>query len=308
MGKLQTHGKLFWLLLIPLILAILSAANFNLGMGLLFPISLLLFISVIIPIKKLGVNSRAIAIGSLLLTFLAVGIFFKDEDALRLEALKKENPTSYLAEIKTEKPDLWLKEARTLAPEDYLDSLKESDPLKWIEELEALKPDEYANRKDELEALKESYAAKAEQERLAKIDILKAKALAIPASNYSENIKAYKELAKLEPDNQTYKDKIATYEAKQKEAKASAAKCGSGNYHDAFFYGKEFVKRNLKAPRSAKFGGYRNSSVQHYAGCKFVVSGYVDSQNSFGAMLRSNYSVTLTPNGLNWTLLDIQIQ
>lgn len=137
---------------------------------------------------------------------------------------------------------------------------------------------------------------------------MKAKALAIPASNYTENIKAYRELAKLDPDNQTYKDKIATYEAKQKEAKVSAARCGSENYHDAFLYGQEFVKRNLKAPRSAKFGGYRNTSVQHYTGCKFVVSGYVDSQNSFGAMLRSNYSVTLTPNGRNWTLLDIQIQ
>ena len=308
MDKIRAHGKLFWLLLIPLVLAILSAANFNVGTGVLFPISILLFVSIIVPIKKLGVNSRGIAIGSLLLTFIAVGIFFKDEDTIRLEALKKENPTSYLAEIKTDKPELWLKEARTLAPDEYLESLEESDPLKWIDELKTLKPDEYARRKTELDALQESYAAKAEQDRRAKIETLKAQALAIPASNYSENIKAYKELSKLEPDNQDYKDKIANYEAKLKEAKATAAKCGSGNYHDAFFYGKEYVKRNLKAPRSAKFGSYGNTSVQHYKGCKFVVKGYVDSQNSFGAMLRSNYSVTLTPNGLNWTLIDIQIQ
>ena len=308
MDKIRSHGKLLWLLLIPVILAILSAVNFNMGMGLLFPISLILFISIIIPIKKIGVNSRGIAIGSLLLTFLAVGIFFKDEDTLRLEALKKENPASYLTEIKTDKPELWLKEARTLAPDEYLESLEKSDPLKWIEELEVLKPDEYAKRKPEFDALKVSYAAKAEEDRLANIGILEAKALAIPASNFSENIKAYKELSKLDPENQIYKDKIATYEAKQKEANATAAKCGSGNYHDAFFYGKEYVKSNLKAPRSAKFGSYGNTSVQHYKGCKFVVKGYVDSQNSFGAMLRSNYSVTLTPNGLGWALIDIQIQ
>jgi len=308
METIQTHGKLFWLLLIPIIIAIISAVNFNVGMGLLFPISLLLFVSIIFPIKKLGVNSRGIAIGSLLLAFLACAIFVKDEDTLRLEALKKENPVAYLAEIKTDKPKLWAKEARTLAPDDYLADLEANEPLKWIDELKALKPDEYAERETELEGLRKGFAAKAEQDRLDKIETLKTAALAIPASDFAGNIKAYKELSRLDPENQSYKDKIASYEAKQKDAKATAARCGSGNYHDAYFYGKEYVKRNLKAPSSAKFGSYGNSSVQHYKGCKFVVNGYVDSQNSFGAMLRSNYSVTLTPNGLNWTLLDIQIQ
>ena len=308
MKKIQTHGKLFWLLIIPLTLAVISAFNFNVGMGILFPISLLLLVSLVFPIKKLGVNSRGIALGSLLLAFLACAIFVKDEDTLRLNALKKEDPISYLAEIKTDKPKLWLKEARTLAPDVYLDTIKESDPLKWIDELKALKPEEYSKRESELEGLKETFAAKAEQDRLNKIETLKSAALAIPASDYAGNIKAYKELSRLDSENQTYKDKIASYQAKQKDAKTKAAKCGSDNYFDAYFYGKEYVKRNLKAPSTAKFGSYGNSSVQHYTGCKFVVTGYVDSQNSFGAMLRSNYSVTMTPSGLSWTLLDIQIQ
>ncbi len=308
MNKIQTHGKLFWLLLIPLLLAIISASNFNVGMGLLFPISLLLLVSLIIPLKKLGVNSRGIALGSLLLAFFACAIFVKDEETLRLNALKKEDPISYLAEIKTDKPKLWSREARVMAPDDYLASLEKTDPIKWIDELKALKPDEYSEREVELEGLRKTFAAEAKQDRIRQIETLKAAALSIPASDYAANIKAYKDLSKLAPDNQDYKDKISSYEAKQKDARTKAAKCGKDNYFDAFFYGKEYVKRNLKAPSTAKFGPYRNSTVQHYTGCKFIVKGYVDSQNSFGAMLRSNYSVTLTPSGQSWALLDIQIQ
>lgn len=308
MEKLQKHGKLFWLIAVPLGLAVLSAVNFVLGSGIFFALSLLLLISIIIPIKKLGINSRGIAIGSFLLGMIACGIFFKDEDTLRLEALKAENPTAYLSEIKTDKPDLWLKEARVLDPDAYLDSLETSDPLKWIDELKVMKPDIYAERKTELEGKRADFEAQAETKRLAEIEDLRAKALAIPASDHAANIAAYKALLRLDPENQSYKDKIASYETKQSDAKAQAARCGRSNYSDAFVYGKEYVKQNLKAPSTAKFGSYGQSSVQHYTGCKFVVRGYVDSQNSFGAMLRSNYSVTLTPTGLGWTLEDITIQ
>jgi len=85
-------------------------------------------------------------------------------------------------------------------------------------------------------------------------------------------------------------------------------RCGRSNYSGAFVYGKEYVMCSFKAPSTAKFSSNGQSSVQHYAGCKFVLTGYVDSQNSFGAVLRSNYSVTLTPTGLGWTLEDISIQ
>jgi len=308
MGFIQKHGKLMWLLLVPLVFAVLSAINFTLGSGVFFPVSLLLLFSIIVPVKKLGINSRGIALGSLILTFIACGIFFKDEETLRLDALKSENPTAYLAEIKVTKPDLWLREARSLSPDEYLEALESSNQLKWIDEMKLLKPKEYEERKEEFETLRTKATAKAEQDRLAKIETLKAQALAIPASDFKGNIKAYRELSRLDPENQSFKEKIATYEAKQKEAATKEARCGSDNYRDAYFYGKEYVKKSLKAPSTAKFGSYGNSSVYHYTGCKFVVKGYVDSQNSFGAMLRSNYSVTLKPTGLGWSLEDIQIQ
>jgi len=308
MEQLQKHGKLLWLLAVPLFLGILSSINFGLGSGVFFALSLLMLASLIIPIKKLGLNSRGIALGSFVLAMVACGVFFKDENTLRLEALKAENPAAYLAEIKTDKPDLWLKEARSLSPDAYLSELETSNPIKWIDELKVMKPSVYADREKELTAMRSTFEAKAEQDRLAKIEMLKASALALPASDFAANIKAYKELSRLDPDNALYAEKVASYEAKQKEAKAQAARCGRDNYSDAFFYGKEYVKRSLKSPSSAKFGSYGNSSVQHYKGCKFVVKGYVDSQNSFGAMLRSNYSVTMTPSGLGWTLEDISIQ
>jgi len=94
MEQIQKHGKLLWLLAIPIGLAVLSAVNFTLGFGIFFALSLLLLISIIIPIKKLGINSRGIAIGSFLLGMIACGLFFKDEDTLRLEALKAETPVA----------------------------------------------------------------------------------------------------------------------------------------------------------------------------------------------------------------------
>lgn len=308
MEQIQKHGKLLWLLAVPLGLGVLSALNFTLGSGIFFVLSLLLLISIIIPLKKLSINSRGIALGSFVLGMIACGIFFKDEDTLRLEALKAENPVAYLAELKTEKPDLWLKEARVLSPDAYLESLEASNPLKWIDELKVMKPDLYAARETELVGMRAGLEAQATQDRLAEIERLQAAALAIPASDFAANITAYTELSKLDHENQSYKDKIATYERKQSDARSQAARCGSSNYSDAFVYGKEYVKQNLKAPSTAKFGSYGNSSVQHYTGCKFVVTGYVDSQNSFGAMLRSNYSVTLTPSGLGWTLENISIE
>lgn len=58
---------------------------------------------------------------------------------------------------------------------------------------------------------------------------------------------------------------------------------------------EQFVKDRLKAPSTAKFQSCEDRSVSG-AG-PYTVRGWVDSENSFGAMLRSNYSVTLTAIG-----------
>lgn len=55
-----------------------------------------------------------------------------------------------------------------------------------------------------------------------RIQELEAKVAKVPASDFDENIRLYRELQKLNPDSARYVDKIAHYQRKQKEAKAKA--------------------------------------------------------------------------------------
>jgi len=51
------------------------------------------------------------------------------------------------------------------------------------------------------------------------------------------------------------------------------------------------VRNELKAPDTAKFG---DRTVTQYADCKFKINGMVTAQNSFGAMIATNYSVIVS--------------
>ena len=67
---------------------------------------------------------------------------------------------------------------------------------------------------------------------------------------------------------------------------------------DACITAHEFVEQTLKAPSTAKFPACHSSDVkikqQEPLGRDvWTVTGYVDSQNSFGAMLRSTYIVKM---------------
>jgi len=60
---------------------------------------------------------------------------------------------------------------------------------------------------------------------------------------------------------------------------------------DAYFMAQEFVKANLKTPATAKFPLYPNPGIgiirQDDGG--WLISGYVDSQNAFGALIRTKF-------------------
>ena len=60
----------------------------------------------------------------------------------------------------------------------------------------------------------------------------------------------------------------------------------------------EFVKQNLKSPSTAEFGS--QGTITKLNDTTFIVINTVDSQNSFGAMLRSNYSIKIIflPNNM----------
>lgn len=77
---------------------------------------------------------------------------------------------------------------------------------------------------------------------------------------------------------------------------------------------QQFVKRSLKAPTTANFPACDAPGVMvksqairagdHWSPTSHTVTGYVDSQNSFGAMLRSTYTVQMLydPGSRKWHL------
>jgi len=81
--------------------------------------------------------------------------------------------------------------------------------------------------------------------------------------------------------------------------------CGSGSSYtpdpeiEAFTYSKSFVEKILKAPSTADFCSYSDATI-YPSGTGYTVTGWVDAENSFGAMLRAEFSVELHKSGDNW--------
>jgi hypothetical protein len=80
----------------------------------------------------------------------------------------------------------------------------------------------------------------------------------------------------------------------------------------AFQLAKEAAKlladKQLFAPSTAKFASYDNNMVAN-DGCTFRINSYVDAQNSFGAMLRAQYRITLEyiPETDKWELRQARL-
>lgn len=70
---------------------------------------------------------------------------------------------------------------------------------------------------------------------------------------------------------------------------------------------QRFVSSRLKAPSTASFAPFEELSISESGDSKFVVSGWVDSQNSFGAKLRTPYLCSVQFVGTRVELLNLQI-
>lgn len=57
---------------------------------------------------------------------------------------------------------------------------------------------------------------------------------------------------------------------------------------------QDVVNQDLKSPSTAKFCAIQEATVYHQTGKQYFVMGYVDSENGFGAMMRTNFAVWLT--------------
>lgn len=87
---------------------------------------------------------------------------------------------------------------------------------------------------------------------------------------------------------QDYFDRLA-----EKDSKNS----NSDEARNAKICAVKAVEDSLKSPSTADFCNYNDMTATNLGGDKWKVTGYVDAQNSFGATLRENWTVTLTLTG-----------
>lgn len=78
--------------------------------------------------------------------------------------------------------------------------------------------------------------------------------------------------------------------------------------YEAKYLSEEIVKENLKSPSTASFSNLRETQITQVDN-GYKVSGYVDSENGFGAMIRSNYTVVVIylPETEEYEYHDLQI-
>jgi len=72
---------------------------------------------------------------------------------------------------------------------------------------------------------------------------------------------------------------------------------------------RQFVTRRLLAPATAKFSPDEETPASGGGG-RWVVSGYVDAQNVYGALIRQQYSVAMeytAGQDKPWSLRDVKI-
>jgi len=99
----------------------------------------------------------------------------------------------------------------------------------------------------------------------------------------------------IEEKQETEEERLAREEQEKKEAEEKALeeakkerqKRIDNNSAEVYAYTEQLVKNNLKAPSTAKFSNQKFGYNEEYS--RYIVSGSVDSQNSFGAMLRADF-------------------
>ena len=74
-----------------------------------------------------------------------------------------------------------------------------------------------------------------------------------------------------------------------------------------YILAKKCVKNHLKSPSTAEFSAMSDCGFSKGEGNTYMMTGYVDSQNSFGAMLREQWSIMAEVNGDNVSLVMVTI-
>jgi hypothetical protein len=129
----------------------------------------------------------------------------------------------------------------------------------------------------------------------------------------------YEELISLNPNDSTIKRQLSDYRARladkrraeeqRKKKEAARQTACKPDLFDGYVMAQVFVERQLKSPRTAKFAGYDESRVISTGSCGEVyIQSFVDSQNGFGAMIRTHYEIAIKYEGdEKWSLLDLNV-
>lgn len=86
----------------------------------------------------------------------------------------------------------------------------------------------------------------------------------------------------------------------QANKKPEAKFIGKPLKSESYIISQSAIKQRLKAPSTAKFPRGSDFSYSFITPNQHKVISYVDSQNSFGAMIRTNYTIILEFNGGEW--------
>lgn len=81
----------------------------------------------------------------------------------------------------------------------------------------------------------------------------------------------------------------------------------------ATFFAENYIKTKLKSPASADFCSMGDYKIGNPSVGEWRIIGWVDSQNSFGAVIRTRFAITMKfnggddNNGENWSILNYEV-
>ena len=109
----------------------------------------------------------------------------------------------------------------------------------------------------------------------------------------------------------------AVEQAAREGAAKEAANRKSDKQMEAWTIAQQFVENRLKSPSTASYGGVLSGDYQNpehtvvaLPNNEYLVAGWVDAQNSFGAIPRSHFSIRLKDHGdAKWSLVgELQLK
>ncbi|AJE46139.1 hypothetical protein [Celeribacter indicus] len=108
---------------------------------------------------------------------------------------------------------------------------------------------------------------------------------------------------------QTVRSERDAEEHSRAEQARLAEECSDRHSAEAFVMSQRPVKAALRAPATADFPSINTVTVTRAEGCRYVVNGYVDAQNGFGAQIRTSYRAVMQrdPDNGSWSVVELDM-